>query len=238
MAIRFRCRDCGAVLKAPETAAGRRVRCTGCGKVAAVPRPKPAPKPVAAPSPSKRIAKTSPVKAPAIKRPAPIPLLDDAEPEPPFEFRRHKAGETEMDMTPMVDVTFLLLIFFMVTAAFSLQKAIPVPSSEQEEAARQTETVEDLLDDTDYVVVHVDADNTYRLTSSIWNEEQDAPSDQQMRVKLREARGGTAGGGRRPNKLLVIASADARHDKVVTAIDAGNDVGMEDIKLTTVETEE
>ncbi len=33
----------------------------------------------------------------------------------------------EADMTPMVDVTFLLLIFFMVTAAFTMQSAIVVP---------------------------------------------------------------------------------------------------------------
>jgi biopolymer transport protein ExbD len=32
-----------------------------------------------------------------------------------------------LDITPMVDVTFLLLIFFMVTASFSLQKSIQVP---------------------------------------------------------------------------------------------------------------
>src|SRR5688572_20269137 len=31
--------------------------------------------------------------------------------------------EAEMDMTPMVDVTFLLLIFFMVTASFTMQKS-------------------------------------------------------------------------------------------------------------------
>ncbi len=37
-----------------------------------------------------------------------------------------------VDMTPMVDVTFLLLIFFMVTASFSLQKSIAMPTQPSE----------------------------------------------------------------------------------------------------------
>ncbi len=44
-------------------------------------------------------------------------------PEPDFE---------EMDLTPMVDVTFLLLIFFMITASFTLQKKIDVPPAQSD----------------------------------------------------------------------------------------------------------
>lgn len=44
-------------------------------------------------------------------------------PEPDFE---------EMDLTPMVDVTFLLLIFFMITASFTLQKKIDVPPAKSD----------------------------------------------------------------------------------------------------------
>ena len=35
---------------------------------------------------------------------------------------QRQRAEPESDMTPMVDVTFLLLIFFLVTAAFALQE--------------------------------------------------------------------------------------------------------------------
>ncbi|HUG70447.1 MAG TPA: biopolymer transporter ExbD [Pirellulaceae bacterium] len=38
-----------------------------------------------------------------------------------------KLAASESDMTPMVDVTFLLLIFFMVTAAFAMQRSMVVP---------------------------------------------------------------------------------------------------------------
>ena len=50
-------------------------------------------------------------------------------PEPEFE---------EMDLTPMVDVTFLLLIFFMITASFTLQKKIDVLPAKTEEGAAVT----------------------------------------------------------------------------------------------------
>ena len=39
-------------------------------------------------------------------------------------MRCRRIGRDRLDMTPMVDVTFLLLIFFMVTASFGLHKSI------------------------------------------------------------------------------------------------------------------
>jgi len=38
-----------------------------------------------------------------------------------------KPEEAELDITPMIDVTFLLLIFFMVTSTMEQQKQIDVP---------------------------------------------------------------------------------------------------------------
>ena len=38
-----------------------------------------------------------------------------------------------------------------------------------------------------------------------------------------------------PGRLLVVAHGSAVHGRVVMVMDAGTDVGMEDIKLVTVE---
>ncbi|MFM1896649.1 MAG: hypothetical protein RLZZ385_1723 [Pseudomonadota bacterium] len=43
---------------------------------------------------------------------------------------RHKADETSIDLTPMLDVVFILLIFFVVTATFLSESAISAASSE------------------------------------------------------------------------------------------------------------
>ena len=137
--------------------------------------------------------------------------------------------EDTMDMTPMVDITFLLLIFFMITAAFALQKSIEVPPVDSDEAT-QAESVEDL--EKDSVVVRVDGDNVFWVGSPLWVEEQRAYSNEEMRARLREARGGgegKRGGG--PAKMLVQAHGDASYDRVVAALDAGSAVGMEEIRL-------
>ena len=42
-------------------------------------------------------------------------------------IKKKKKDEAELDITPMIDVVFLLLIFFMVTSTMDDQKAANVP---------------------------------------------------------------------------------------------------------------
>ncbi|HYW78090.1 MAG TPA: biopolymer transporter ExbD [Thermoguttaceae bacterium] len=147
----------------------------------------------------------------------------------PIRFRSaNRTDEDELDMTPMVDVTFLLLIFFMVTAAFSLQKSIEVPPPDQKESAQQARTIEELEEDDDFVIVTIDRDDTIWVNGSV------APSEQDLLVKLRDASEGLEGSDSLgPSSLLVLANGDCRHETVVMALDAGNAVGMENVRLAT-----
>jgi biopolymer transport protein ExbD len=149
------------------------------------------------------------------------------------ELQRRGAdrAEAEMDMTPMVDVTFLLLIFFTVTAAFVIQKSLEVPPIQEDEAA-ESQTVEDL--EKDSIVIRVDGDNVFWVGCPMWGEEQRAPSIIDMQAKVRDARKGD-GDGTGPAKMLVQANGDATHEHVVAALDAGSAVGMEDIRLMSYE---
>ena len=149
------------------------------------------------------------------------------------ELQRRGAdrAEAEMDMTPMVDVTFLLLIFFTVTAAFVIQKSLEVPPIQEEETA-ESQTVEDL--EKDSIVVRVDGDNVFWIGCPMWAEEQRAPSITDMQSKVRNARKGDDDGPG-PAKMLVQANGDATHEHVVAALDAGSAVGMEDIRLMSYE---
>ena len=70
------------------------------------------------------------------------PWLDEeADQEEEFHINKRGLDESGLDMTPMVDVTFLLLIFFMITAAFSIQKSMQAepPEPEDEGAAPDTD---------------------------------------------------------------------------------------------------
>lgn len=144
------------------------------------------------------------------------------ESEPPFRFnsRRLVDEEEDMDLTPMVDVTFLLLIFFMVTASFSLQKSIetPTPQPDQQGAAQSLLNLENLQGTS--ILVKIDAANALTLDDEPW------PDLGRLAEALRDKM-------RREQKTEVIITADsaALHRTVVTVIDAANEAGIQKIRL-------
>lgn len=145
-----------------------------------------------------------------------------------IRFEHERETEDEVDMTPMIDCVFLLLIFFLITASFALQKALEVPPPEQQEKDAALRSIEEIESDDDYVIVRIDQDDT------IWVNDSEAPSEQDLLVKLREARQPLPGSdGKGPSNLLVLADNDARHETVIRALDAGNAVGMEHVRLAT-----
>jgi len=100
-----------------------------------------------------------------------------------------------------------------------------------DDEAASTQTVEDL--EKDSIVIRIDGDNVFWVGAPKWQEEQRAPSVQEMQIKLREAREDNDGKG--PPILLVQAHGDSRHERVVAALDAGSGSGMEQIRLMTYE---
>ena len=208
MTTRFLCPNCRARIGANDELSSLRIDCPSCRTTVFVPDP----------------------TAPGVAV-GPDGFLVGEEAPVDFGSDRHRA-EVEMDMTPMVDVTFLLLIFFMVTAAFSLQKSFQIPTPKEERPSTQMVTIQDFEDDPDYIVVRIDENSTFYISAAHWDEEREAPSMQDLLIGLKDAR---TGGDRIATRLLVIAHGDAWHEKVVMAMDAGTDVGMSDIKLVTVE---
>jgi biopolymer transport protein ExbD len=193
MTVQFLCTHCNKKLKASAEHRGAKVRCSGCGQIIVVPEARPTEQPVAA--------------------------QEDFE---PVAFRKRPPSDDELDMTPMIDMTFLLLIFFMVTASFSLQKSIQVPAPDAENAAAQSRTVEEIEKDDDFIIVRIDSDNT------IWVNDSIAPSRHEVLAKLRDLR---QDGEQAPGSLLVMASPDCLHENVVMVLDAGTAVGMESVRL-------
>lgn len=201
--LRFRCNACNKKLKTDKRLAGATLKCPRCGEEIAVPAPETSTAPSA---------------------------VAGSDVDENFQFSNRGEPEELMDMTPMVDAVFLLLLFFMVTAAFSLQKSIQVPAPDPTEAAKQDRTIEEIEADNDYVIVRIDRDNT------VWVEDRVAPSRHELLSQLREAR--QRGGERPPGSLMVVASGDATHETVVMALDAGSAVGMENVRLAPVDADD
>ena len=144
--------------------------------------------------------------------------------EPPVVGADHDANSSaEMDMTPMVDVTFLLLIFFMVTASFTLQKSILQPP-----ATVQGASVEP--DETFDVSVLIDQNNMYYV--SLPDEEFECPSEREMRTRVSEVKKTND-----IDHMTIRAHVDSTHKKVISAWDAGVVAGIEKISIETTEEE-
>jgi biopolymer transport protein ExbD len=58
-----------------------------------------------------------------------------------FVRRRRKAEEAEMDITPMIDCTFLLLIFFLVTSRMNAETPIDLPPARHGGAVVEKESI-------------------------------------------------------------------------------------------------
>jgi biopolymer transport protein ExbD len=143
-----------------------------------------------------------------------------------MRFARRWQTDEEVDMTPMIDMTFLLLIFFMVTASFALQKSLEIPAP-QTTAPSQPEPIEQ--EESEEIVVTIEADDNVMVGDV------PAPTRNELIAQLREAR---EGGGERSNSTLrVQASGDARHATVVMVLDVGSLVGMDSVQLQ-IENEE
>ncbi len=57
-------------------------------------------------------------------------LIDDEEAEDEFVLPRRKRDEDEMDITPMIDITFLLLIFFVVASKMDPTQTGVIPEAQ------------------------------------------------------------------------------------------------------------
>jgi len=153
-------------------------------------------------------------------------VLQEDEDEEPVLARKRRPEE-EMDMTPMVDVTFLLLIFFMVTAAFSLQKSIEMPR--QQTDAPSTSVQEEEVEELDMVELQVDEFGYFLVMAPEW--ERETPGKQNLISALKEAIAGNTDGMR----LVVKVHEMAKLKSLVDAMDAGTIAGYAQLEVMQVE---
>ncbi|MFK8115396.1 MAG: ExbD/TolR family protein [Rubripirellula sp.] len=243
MSIEFTCIECGTSHHVNDRLAGRRVRCPSCDTAVHVPEAETllpselevevaeveeviAVEAVAAPVEAVAVAAEEQVRSPKLDAAA-VPPVEEDEDEDDQVLPKGNRPEEEMDMTPMVDVTFLLLIFFMVTAAFSLQKSIRMPR--QQTDAPSTTTIEEETEELDQVEVQVDEFGSFLVMAPDW--ERETPGKQNLTTALKEAISGRSDG----MKLIVKVHEMAKLHALVDAMDAGTIAGYSELEVTQVE---
>jgi biopolymer transport protein ExbD len=151
-------------------------------------------------------------------------VVDIESSESPAGLEVNKAGSADgLDMTPMVDVTFLLLIFFMVTASFVLQKSIEHPQGFDDASSKPVRP-------SSVVEVQIDKHNVYFVSSD--EVEIECPSEREMRSQLKDLQEKSCA-----DRMIIRAHVDSMHNRVVSAWDAGRVAGLEEILFRTTEEE-
>jgi len=148
-------------------------------------------------------------------------------------FAKRELPKDDMDMTPMVDVTFLLLIFFMITASFSSEKVFEEPKALSDTPSTQVN--EEPEKPKDLVRVQVDEFNGYTIILPGGTDTQ-ASSKQDLMIALDDARKELVTGVNDDAlKLIVEAHVDSIHSAVVAALDAGREKGFTSFQVNVVE---
>ena len=144
----------------------------------------------------------------------------EEDPDAGFSLSRSATQKIEeLDLAPMVDVAFQLVLFFMVTATTVLYKTleIPKPSAESPAAAvaqGRNRSLDDLKDD--YILVEIDDRGAMKL-----DREPIEPVMATLVEQLRTAREKT---GRK--SMLLSADFTTPHRNAVLAYDAANEIGL------------
>jgi biopolymer transport protein ExbD len=211
--IRFKCEQCGKSLKATPEQAGAKFKCSGCGAVGRVPRW------------TDEVGREDADRAAKVA--ASTWRATDEEHEP-IKIKRRTQPDAELDMTPMVDCVFQLLIFFMVTASFAVQKAFEVPKPDSPDTVAQQRTPDEPEKDDDFIIVRIDQENL------VWIDDREVPTRQELIARVRQAREESPGA---PQGLLVSAHPDAQHATVVMCCDVAQLLKVSNIKVKVEERE-
>jgi len=133
-----------------------------------------------------------------------------------LKFRRHHREEVGINLTPLIDVVFLLLIFFMVSTTFTreTQLSIDLPEAEGKQVESRDEQIEILIDEA----------GTYRVNGQGLVD---------SRVRTLQAAIYKLSAGDTTMPMVITADAQAAHEDVVRAMDAAGQMGFLHLSITT-----
>lgn len=137
-----------------------------------------------------------------------------------MKFTHHQQQEPlSINLTPLIDVVFLLLIFFMVTTTFTreTQLEVSLPEANSAQAASQEQQRIDIL---------INAEGQYSVNGKVLVNNQ---VETLRRAVIELA------GENRQLPYVIIADAQTPHQAVVYAMDVAGQLGFSQLRITTQE---
>lgn len=137
-----------------------------------------------------------------------------------MKFRRKPRENIDINLASLIDVVFILLLFFVVTTTFTRQTQLRVELPEAVSAAPAPDTEPKQLD------IAISAEGVYSVNNQLLPKSDLATL---MEAVQKESAGDT--------QLPLSISADGKtpHQAVVTAMDAAGKLGFSHLRMTTVE---
>lgn len=133
-----------------------------------------------------------------------------------MKFKRQRSQEIGVDLTPLIDVVFLLLIFFMVSTTFSREShlQIDLPEANGDVAETQVRQID----------VMINAEGQYAVNNrALINNRIDT---------LKRAISELSDGGQEL-PFIITADANTPHQFVVRAMDVAGQLGFDKLSITT-----
>lgn len=128
----------------------------------------------------------------------------------------HKLEEPDVNLTPMIDVVFLLLLFFMVSTSFIRESSLKVdlPEATGQVVAEQDSPID----------IVINSDGQFTINGVVLEK----PNQEQLSAQLKKAVGETE-----DPHVIISADANAEYQNIVTAMDTAQQLGYTRLTLAT-----
>ncbi|SDW57811.1 ExbD/TolR family protein [Marinobacter mobilis] len=133
-----------------------------------------------------------------------------------MKFKRQRSQEVGVDLTPLIDVVFLLLIFFMVSTTFTRESHLKVELPEANGEAVESEVRQ--------IDVVINAQGQYSLNER-------ALVNNRLETLERAVQELSEGDSSLP--FIITADANTPHQYVVRAMDVAGRLGFAKLSITT-----
>ena len=135
-----------------------------------------------------------------------------------MKFRKQRKEIMQVNLTPLIDIVFLLLIFFMVSTSFTKENKLQITLPEASE--------QPVEQNSDGIVLSIQENGSYAVDGRLTASSDIDTLIEALRIQAAD---------NFEQGLTIIADANTSHQSVVTAMDAAGRLGFVNLRISTQE---